>query len=186
MAEAEQKAGRNVGLRVAAWAAAIAAVLAVPFTAMQFSGEVNWTAFDFILVAVLLGAIGAAYELAAARGSLTYRAGVAVAVAAGVMLFVVSGAVGVIGSEDDPANMLYVGLIVLTALGAALSGFRAGRLAMILYAAAGAQVLIATVALVAGWGQDTHIYPWDIVGATGFFTVMWVLAAGLFGRAARG
>jgi hypothetical protein len=163
----------------------IAAVLLVPFAAMQFSNDVDWTTFDFILVGVLLAGVGAAYELAAARGSGFYRAGAAFALAAALMLFLASGAVGVIAAEDDPANMLFVGLIAFTALGAAVSRAQASGLARVTCAAAGLQVLIGAAALLAGWGQEAHLYPWDIVGATGFFAALWLVAAGLFARAGK-
>lgn len=50
--------------RLALWGG-IAAVLAVPAVAMQFSREVNWGSEDFLAAAVLLGLTGLALELAA-------------------------------------------------------------------------------------------------------------------------
>lgn len=38
------------------------AVLAIPLIAMQFTSEVDWDAFDFVFAAILLGAIGIAFE----------------------------------------------------------------------------------------------------------------------------
>ncbi len=38
------------------------AILAAPLIAMQFTSEVDWDAFDFIFAAMLLGAIGIAFE----------------------------------------------------------------------------------------------------------------------------
>jgi hypothetical protein len=42
----------------------IFALLAIPFTAMQFSSEVNWSLFDFVVVGGLLLALGFAIDLA--------------------------------------------------------------------------------------------------------------------------
>jgi hypothetical protein len=39
----------------------VGAVLLVPLVAMQFTHEVNWTAFDFAVAAVLLLAAGSSY-----------------------------------------------------------------------------------------------------------------------------
>jgi hypothetical protein len=41
----------------------IAILLAIPFIAMQFTGEVNWSAFDFGVAAVLLLGTGISIEL---------------------------------------------------------------------------------------------------------------------------
>lgn len=41
------------------------AVLATPLIAMQFTSEVDWDAFDFVFAALLLGAIGIAFEISA-------------------------------------------------------------------------------------------------------------------------
>ena len=40
-------------------------VLAIPLIAMQFTSEVDWDAFDFVFAAILLGAIGIAFEFSA-------------------------------------------------------------------------------------------------------------------------
>lgn len=43
------------------------AVLLVPLLAMQFTREVNWTALDFVVAAILLAGAGFALELAVGR-----------------------------------------------------------------------------------------------------------------------
>lgn len=44
---------------------ATAALLMVPLVAMQFTREVNWTLFDFVVAGALLAGTGLAYELVA-------------------------------------------------------------------------------------------------------------------------
>jgi hypothetical protein len=44
--------------------AAAAAVFCVPFVAMRFTSEVNWTAIDFVVAGVLLFGTGLAIEFA--------------------------------------------------------------------------------------------------------------------------
>ena len=46
----------------------VALVLLLPLVAMQFTDEVVWTLWDFIVVGVLLTAIGVAIELAVEGG----------------------------------------------------------------------------------------------------------------------
>ena len=49
--------------RVALWGSVVA-ILIAPLVAMQFTGEVHWTPFDFAVAAGLLGATALAIELA--------------------------------------------------------------------------------------------------------------------------
>src|SRR5688572_17475229 len=93
--------------RIAAWSAA-ALILLLPAAAMQFTDEVSWNAADFAFAAVLIAGTGIAFELAAKRSSsTTYRVAVGLALGAAVLLIWVNAAVGVIGSEDNPANLMY-------------------------------------------------------------------------------
>lgn len=43
--------------------AAVGAILLVPFVAMQFTNEVNWSISDFVIGAVLLGTTGITCEI---------------------------------------------------------------------------------------------------------------------------
>ena len=38
-------------------------ILLIPFTAMQFTNEVNWSVFDFVIAGILIFAVGLAIEL---------------------------------------------------------------------------------------------------------------------------
>jgi len=44
--------------------ASVGMLLLIPLVAMQFSSEVDWNVFDFIVAAILLGALGVGIELA--------------------------------------------------------------------------------------------------------------------------
>ena len=54
--------------RVIGWGVAVG-LLILPFIAMRFTGEVNWTASDFVFAAVLLGSVGLGMEFAVRRSS---------------------------------------------------------------------------------------------------------------------
>ncbi|MBH1944257.1 hypothetical protein I5L01_08425 [Erythrobacter sp. YJ-T3-07] len=49
--------------RMALWGSFLA-ILIAPLVAMQFTGEVHWTPFDFVIAAALLGATALAIEFA--------------------------------------------------------------------------------------------------------------------------
>jgi hypothetical protein len=167
-------------LRLVAWSAA-GLLLLLPLIAMQFTDEVNWTPMDFVFAAGLLAAAGIALELGArASRDRAFRIGIGAAVAAAFLLVWSTGAVGLIGSEDHPANLLYLAVIAVAVLGSLVVRLQAALLARVMYASAFLQALIGAVALVRGWGAGAANWPWDVIGASGFFTVLWLTAGLLF------
>jgi hypothetical protein len=171
--------------RIAAWAAA-ALVLLLPLVAMQFTDEVNWDVADFVLAGALLVGVGVPYELAVRKtGDPAYRAAVGVALAAAFLLVWVNGAVGIIGSEDNDANLMYGGVFAVGVVGSIIARFRPRGMARALVATALAQASVAVVALVAGLGSPGS-GPLEIVALNGFFVALFVGSALLFRKAARG
>jgi len=167
-------------LRIAAWTVA-ATLLLAPLIAMQFTREVVWTPFDFALAAALLfGSLGI-MELAIRRsGSLPFRAGIATTLFGIVSLIVVNGAVGIVGSEDDPANLMFVAVPLIGFGVVATRRFRRGIWPIALATMATAQVIVGAIALV-----GRVAIAGDIVGATIGFAAIWLTAATLFARANR-
>ena len=144
-----------------------------------------------ILEFLLLGAIaaGCVYAFILLNRRLphgtAYKYAVAVALAAAFLLFWVNGAVGIIGSENNDANMMYFGVIAVGVAGAAIARFQPRGMAHAMFATAAAMVLVATLALSTGMGVDGPIWPRDIVFITAFFAALWVGSALLFKHAAR-
>lgn len=169
-------------------AVATAFFLLIPLVAMQFTKEVNWTFFDFVFAGVMVFGTGLMYQLVAGRASTTaYRLGVGMALAAGFLLIWLNAAVGLIGSEDNPANLLYAGVLAVAAIGALLARFRPLGLARAMAAAAAAQVAVPVLALLIWqpWAA-TNDEPWrtaQVVGITALFVGLWGGAALLFRRA---
>lgn len=164
---------------------AAAALLSVPLLAMQVTDEVVWTLSDFVVAGVLMTGTGLGYVLATrAAGSSVYRWAVAVALGTTLLLVWVNLAVGVIGSEDDPANLMYGGVLAVVVLGAMAARLRPRAMAWTMAAAAAAQAVVAGIALVAGLGAPVN-GPVEIVASNGLFVVLWMLAAGLFRAAGR-
>jgi len=132
---------------------------------------------DFVLLAFLLAGVGLAYELAArVPDRSAYRAAAVIALAAAFLNVWINLAVGIIGSEDNPANWMYAGVLAIAALGAVLARFRPGGMARAMIAAVIAQAIVFAVALVTGLGFTGPI--------TVFFAALWIISAWLFRRAA--
>jgi hypothetical protein len=182
----EKSAGRRVSrLRIALWSAA-ALMLLVPLLAMQVTDDVNWTAADFVVAGVIILGAGIPFELAVRKtGNAAYRAGVGVALAAGLLLVWVNGAVGIIGSEDNDANLMYFGVLAVGIIGAIIARLQPGGMARVLSATALAQALVAVVALVAGLGATEPPGPLGILILNGFFVALFGGSASLFRRAAQ-
>lgn len=177
--------GRGGRVRVALWGLA-ALLLAAPMVAMRFTDEVRWSPADFAVFAAMLGAAGLAGEgLARAGSGLAWRLGAAVAIGTAFLLIWVSLAVGIIGSEGEPANLLYAALLVVAGGIAAAGRFRPVAMARAGLAAAGIQAATGGLALIAGWGAGAAAWPRDVIGATAVFTLLWLVAAALFRRAAQ-
>jgi MFS family permease len=176
---------RGSGWRIAAWAIA-ALLLLLPLVAMQLTDEVNWDETDFIVFGAMLAAACGAWELAARMtGDIAYRAAIGVAVAAAFILVWMNLAVGIIGSEDNPANLMYGGVLAVAIIGAVIARFQPHGMARALVATALAQTLAGVIALIAGWGSTGANWPQVIVILTGFFAALSLGSALLFRKAAR-
>jgi hypothetical protein len=146
-----------------------------------------WNLFDFVFAGALIFGTGLTYVLAARKaGNIAYRAAVGIALAAAFLLVWLTGAVGIIGSEDNNANSMYFGVLAVGIIGAIVARFRAHGMARALFATALAQALVAVIALIIGLGS-----PWSPPGVlgtlilNGFFAALFVGSALLFRYAGR-
>ena len=167
--------------RLAGWAAG-ALMLLLALVAKQFIGEVNWVDNLAQTGALLIG-VGIAVELVSRKtGEAAYRAAVGLALGSAVLLGWVNGAVGIIGSEDNDANLMYGGVLVVGAIGAVIARFKPEGMARALFATALAQTLVAVIGLVGRMGSGSL----EIVTINGFFVALFVGSAVLFSKAAGG
>lgn len=136
-----------------------------------------WTASDYVFAAVLFGSVGLAFELIVRKsGSLAYRFGAALAVVATFLTVWVNGAVGMIGSEANAYNLLFLGVPLLALIGAIIAGFRPAGMAGAMAAAAVAQAAL-------GAGGLTTDLRGGILSMG--FGGLWLLATAFFWVAAR-
>ncbi|MCJ0825246.1 hypothetical protein MQC88_04615 [Luteimonas sp. 50] len=158
-----------------------ACLLLLPLLAMRlFPGSgVDWSPSDFAVMGAMLAIACGAYELMAwMSGNTAFRAAAGVAILAGFLTVWVNLAVGMIGSEDNPYNLLFAGVPAVAVLGGVFARMQARGMASATCAAALAQALLAGFALVAGWDDRGAVL-------SAAFSLPWLLSAALFAVAAR-
>lgn len=171
---------RNVPWRIIGWGTA-AVLLLIPL----FAGF-PWTLSDFVFAGAIFAIVGGVFELAVRRsGNLSYRGGVTMALATAFLLVWINGAVGIIGNEDNPANLMFLGVIAIAITGSIVARFKAYGMARAMVMAAAAQALVGVVALVYRLGaNEPPFYPGVLILIFGFCGP-WLLSAWLFRRAPR-
>jgi hypothetical protein len=186
MTDAKSASGHRGRFWVAARWGIATLILLLPLIAMQFTDEVAWDEADFVLIGVMLFGACGLYELATRMtGNIAYRAGVGVSVGAAFVLIWINLAVGIIGSEENPANLFFGGVLAVGILGALIVRFRAHGMACALAATALAQAMVGLFVLIAGLDSANANWPGTVVLLTGLFAMLWLVSAWLFRRAAR-
>ena len=158
-------------------------LLSIPLIAMQFTDEVKWSVMDFILMGALIFGAAITFEWISSRGSsLIYRLAVGLSVLTLFLRAWADLAVGVIGSEDNPANLMYFAMILIGIVGALIVRFRAKGMAMVSFTMAGVQILIPIMALVI-WTGNFEPGIIQVFAINLFFVLMFLVSAMLFKRA---
>lgn len=169
--------------RIVLSAAGTALVLLVPLAAMQFSDEMSWDSFDFVVAGVLIFGTGLAYEFLATRGSSPmYRIAAGLALAGAFLLVWMNLAVGLIGSENNPANLLYGGVLGVGIIGAVVARFRPQGMARTLFAMALAQGLVPFIAMMI-WKPAFTKAMLGVLAVNAIFVLLFCTSALLFRRA---
>ena len=162
----------------------VATLLLIPLVAMQFTEEVNWTAFDFFAAWVLLFGTGLTYKLIAIRkNNSKFRVAVGITVATSLLVTWVNLAVGIIGSENNPANDLFFGVLLIGFSGAIISRLQPKGLALTAFIMAIAQFMVPIIAYLV-WRPDFDPGVIKIFILNGFFVMLYIGSALLFRSAA--
>lgn len=168
---------RGNPLRIVVWGTAVFALL-LPWIAMQFTSEVDWDIVDFAVFGAMLLVVGGTYELATRlTGNKPYRLAVGIALLGAFLMTWINLAVGIIGNEENPANMMFFAILLVGMVGALIVRFESRGMVRAMVATAIAQALVAMIALIAGWGNTFVL--------TGFFIILWLTSAQLFRKAAQ-
>src|SRR3989339_1236658 len=163
--------------RFIVWAIVVLFILLIPL-AMQFTNEVQWN--EAIAYGVILLAVGGIYELWQWLKTCdrTYRIAFGVGLAGVLLLGWVSGAVGIIGSENQPVNLMYWAVPAVLLTGSLISSFKPRGMALTLFAVALVQFLVPVVALTispeVSWGNVGVI---GVFVTNSLFAVMFVVSA---------
>ena len=163
-------------LRLLMWTGLLGLWL-LPIIAKRFTDEVQWSWMDHLFWAFLLGIPGLLVDIVSRMTTnWFYRGGVVIALGTSFVITWANLAVGIVGNEENPVNLIFFGVVAIAMLGSPLVGFRAPRLRWVFYLTAAAQALSALVALQAE--------PFVLVFC-GVTTALWLTAATLFGQAAK-
>ena len=159
-----------------------ALLLSVPFVAMRFTSEVNWTAADFIVMGMLLAVACATVELAARLGTnIAYKVGVIAAVGGSFLIVWANLAVG---HEHAPYDYPFYLALLIGLVGSALARFRPrGMFAAMLATAAALIVALRLFMIHQADAEGGNL----LVTAVGSLAIAspFLIAAWLFRRAAR-
>ena len=167
----------------------IVSLLLVPLIAMQFTSEVNWSLGDFIFMGVLLSSIAIMYEIGARVSSNTaYRTGFGLALLAGFLIIWINLAVGIIGNENNPANLMYGVVLAIGFLGATLVRFKPQGMANVMFITALAQALVPVIAILLFRPAISNVTETAgllaVIAINAFFVILFVGAGLLFRWAA--
>lgn len=110
----------------------------------------------------------------------TYRAAVAVAVGSATFLVMMMGAVGIIGIEGDPADLMYFGVLAVGIGGAIVARFQPDGMARAMSVMAAAMVPVAVIALLLGRHEAAYSSVLEILGLNGMFATLFAGSALLF------
>ena len=175
---ANESATRRIPWRLIGWGGA-GFLLLLPLIV-----NAPWSLADFVFAGVMCGLVGAAIELVVRRGNAAFSMAVGLALGASLLSVWVTGGVGIIGSENDDANILYVAVVLFALLGSIAALFRPSGMAVAMAAAAVAELLVPVAAWILWPEIRAAILMPEVPLMTVFLTGMWAVSAWLFRKAA--
>ncbi|MDM8172877.1 MULTISPECIES: hypothetical protein [Olivibacter] len=160
-------------------------LLLIPFVAMHFTNEVNWSSLDFIIMGALIFGTGISFTWLVRRSpNLMYRIAISIMVVATFLMIWANLAVGLIGSGPNIGNLMYIAVAIVVIVGSLLSQFKAAGMERAMYVTVLTLVVLATIALLAGM-QHHGSSVIEILGVNGFFAGLFLVSAALFHYAAK-
>ncbi len=163
-------------MRTLIWGGA-ALILLTLWSVMQFMDQGNWTAFDYVVAALLLGSVCAGLELAMRLSTTwTYRLAAIMTVGGGFLMVWANLAVGIIGNEGNPQNLIFYTVLLIGLAGALYTRFDPKGLKWTLRTMAAAQLAVFLIAASLDWAL--------LPVFTVFYFALWLIAGELFSKSA--
>ena len=187
MTEFVRKGGgrRDIPWRLIGWGGAVV-LLATPFIAMQMHAEgVDWTLGDFVFAGVLFAIIGGALEAAVHLSPNKFYRGAAALALLGTLLTIWANlAVGIVGSEHNPANQWFFAALLVGIAGGCIGRFRPTPMS-IAAAATGIGLWVAyAIASLRPTDEPFVKHSVEFIG-TSVFALLFLGSAALFRKSAR-
>ena len=163
--------------RVTLWIVALIALFS-PWMLMRVAGTGEWTASDFIVFGLMLTAACGGLEIAMCVSTLrSYRLAAIMTIGGGFLMVWANLAVGIIGNEKNPQNLIFYSVLLIGLAGALITRFDPRGLTWTLRTMAGAQVLIFIIAAALDWAL--------LPVFTAFYFALWLVAGELFNKSAQ-
>jgi len=126
-------------------------------------------------------------KMVSSSGRMAYRLAVAVWIGGSFLQVWANLAVGIVGCEDNPQNQGFFGVIVASAACAFVARLRPSGMVRAMLATAGVQALLGIMVATAPITAEVdRLGPSGVIIVTIVFCVLWLVAAALFYRSARG
>lgn len=160
-------------------------LLLIPFGAMQVFSEMNWSMGDFLIMGMLIFFVSMGYQLFTDLiQTQQHRFGVVLAFATAFLLLWINLAVGMIGNESNPANLLYYFVIAVFVVGGALSRLKRISISRVFFITAGVHACVPLIAYLL-WKPPLTIGLVQVVGINGIFVLLWLVSGMLLRDAHR-
>jgi hypothetical protein len=113
----------------------------------------------------------------------TYRLAIGLAVIPTLLTLWMNLAVGLIGEPENPANLLFIGVLVVAWAGAFIVRFNPARMTNVMYITAIAQAIVAVIAVFIG-ADEVAKWLWSLTFLNGVFIAFWLSSGRLFRKIA--
>jgi hypothetical protein len=178
---------RSAVVKIAFFATLFAStILLIPLTASFITTEMDWSLFDYMLIWTLLFCAGALYKwitlFAVDSG---YRAAVGLAILTGVFIIWSNLGVGIVGSEDEPFNLLYFALLAFGLMAAFWVRFEARAMSYVMLSITIGLGMLTLLAFVLGMHRILYSSTIEILAVHCFLAVPILLSGILFHHAAK-
>ncbi|HMQ08472.1 MAG TPA: hypothetical protein PKC30_14320 [Saprospiraceae bacterium] len=156
-------------------------ILLIPFVAMQFNSEVQWSPFDFMIAGLLIFGTGLLLLWGMRHGNLLlYRIAIGFSILSVLFMIWANLSIGLVGSGPNIANVLYVLTWIIFISGTFYFQFNPKGMAFTMFASSFSVCIIAGIALMAGIQHSPVSSVSEIIGVNGLFAGLLLISGFLY------